>query len=58
MNNEELQFLTDINKMTQDPATLKHLIQSKEIVIFLATLGKKYSREDLIEAIKKVKEAA
>jgi hypothetical protein len=58
MNNEDLNLLTEINTMAQDPVKLKHMIHDKEIINFLGGLSSKYSREALQEAIKKIKEAA
>ena len=57
LNNDELQFLTEVNTMAQDPSTLKHLIHDKEIVNRIIELSNKYGKAELHEAIKKVKEA-
>ena len=43
--------------MAQDPATLKHLVHDKEIVNRIIELNNKYGKAELLEAIKKVKEA-
>lgn len=57
MNNSELQFLTEVNTMAQDPTTLKHLVHDKEIVNRIIELSNKYGKAELYEAIRKVKEA-
>lgn len=55
MNNDELQFLTEVNTMTQDPTTLKHLIHDKEIINRIIELSNKYGKAELHEAITKAK---
>lgn len=57
MNRDELQFLTEVNTMAQDPTTLKHLIHDKEIINRIIELNSKYGKADLFEAIRKLKEA-
>ena len=58
MDNNELQFLTEVNTMAQDPSALKHLIHDKEIINRIIELSNKYRRAELFEALNKIKGAA